>query len=71
VDAMQVQKLINEIHRQEQRLQQITVSDGYLTRLNIEAELGDLYNKLMSWVEMNDVEEIRDGMVHVKKKIEI
>ena len=68
---MQVQKLINEIHRQEQRLQQITVSDGYLTRLNIEAELGDLYNKLMSWVEMNDVEEIRDGMVHVKKKIEI
>ena len=68
---MKVQKLLSDIHRQEQRLQQLTVSDTYLTRLEIETELGELYNKLMSWVEMNNVEEIKNGMAYVRKEIEI
>ncbi len=68
---MNILHICKEIREYEKQLSQLSISDDYIIRRKIEIELGERYNKLMSWAEMNDVEEIRDGMAHVKKKIEI
>lgn len=68
---MNILQICKEIREYENRLQELSIADTGIIRQQIEIELGERYNKLMSWVEMNDVEEIRDGMAHVKKKIEI
>lgn len=68
---MNILQICKEIREYEKQLSELSIRDDYMHRRQIEIELGECYNKLMRWVELNDVEEIRDGIAYVKKKIEI
>ncbi|MDA3867742.1 MAG: hypothetical protein PF489_13490 [Salinivirgaceae bacterium] len=68
---MNITQLCKEIRELEARLQNLSISDTIMIRKEIEYELGERYNKLMSWADINDVEEIQNGFLHIRKKIKM
>lgn len=68
---MKILHICKEIEEYEKRLSELSISDTGIIRQQIEIQLGERYNKLMSWCEMHDVEEIRNEMGYVRKKIKL
>lgn len=63
-------RLCNEILQLEERLKNITISDAHIIKVEIERELGEKYNQLMSWVEIHKVEKISNNKAFTRKKEE-